>query len=365
MNKFPNFSIIGFLLSGLLLFACGSDEEGISREKEIIKPVKYAEISLSGGIQQRRFNGSARSGSETNLSFRTNGLIQQIRVKVGDRVRQGQLLAQLDQRDQSLSYEQGKSSVQSAKIQLETTKSSLERTKELYQASSSSLAEYEQSKNSYAAALSNYQTAQKALDLQASQFSYAKIIAPTKGVVSSVNAEINEFAQAGSPIIIMNSGGGDLEVNVGVPESYITRIKQGDKVQVVINRQDIEGVVSEVGFSSSSSTTYPVIVKVSEPNEEVRPGMPAEVTFSFGSVDEAPLLWVPVKAVGEDADNNFVFRLQLQADSGYQVEKVPIEIGPLGDNGFVVISGLEAGNLVATAGLRSLYNGRIVSLLQP
>ncbi|MEL6675734.1 MAG: efflux RND transporter periplasmic adaptor subunit [Bacteroidota bacterium] len=360
MTRLPRY----FLLIGLLFgYGCGGGND-TSQVEEVIKPVKYASISQEGGLQVRSFNGTTRSGEETNLSFRASGLIVKLSVKVGSRVRKGALLAQLDQRDLSLSYEQAKASVASAKIALETAKSNLERTKQLYQANSASLSDYEQAKNNFASTQSNYQTAKKAMDLQASQFAYARILASTDGVVTAVNAEVNEFAQAGSPIIVLSSAGGGMEVNVGVPQAYITRLENGDTVSVTVGEEQIPGTVTEVGFSSSNSTTYPVIVKLPDGLADIRPGMPAKTSFTFGNPNASNQLFVPVKAVGEDATGNFVFILEKEETETYLTRKRHIEIGALGDHGFLIISGLEEGELVATAGLRSLYDDRRVTLLE-
>lgn len=352
------------ICAGVLLFlltACGKKEE---IKKNIIKPVKYAEVVYSGGIQTKVFNGVSKSGSETKLSFRANGLIVMMRAKVGDRVRKGQLLAKLDQKDISLNYEKAKSALNSAEIQLETAKSNLDRIKQLYQANSASLSDYEQAKNGYANASSGFQTAQKTLALQESQFEYTKITAPTNGVISSKNADINEFAQAGAAIFIMNSEGADLEVRVGIPEKYISKINSGDAVQVVINAQTIAGVISEVGFSTAGTSTYPITIKLVNPASSLRPDMPAEVTFQFGGKEEKnPNLIVPVKAVGEDEQGHFVFLLQPDK-SHFLVKKRQVKLGGLSDAGFTILEGLNENDLVATAGLRTLHNDMIVSLLK-
>ncbi len=359
-------NIKSFLQAGFfvfLLLSCGK-----KKEQELpmtIKPVKYSSVVYSGGIQSKVFNGAAKSGSETKLSFRANGLIVLLNGKVGDRVQKGKLLARLDQKDISLAYEKSKASVASAKIQLETAKSNLERIKGLYQSNSATLSDYEQAKNSFASATSGYQAAEKSRDIQASQFEYTKIVAPTSGIITEVNANINEFAQAGSPIFVISSEGGGLEINVGVPESYISKIHHGDEVEVFINEENVKGTVTEVGFSTGSAATYSVIVKLINPGKDLRPGMPAEVTFQFGSNDQTePQLMVPVKAVGEDESGNFVFLLVENENGHYTVNKQKVEIGSLSNEGFLVNEGLSENDLVATAGLRTLHNGMIVSLIK-
>lgn len=343
-----------------ILFACGDKPN--QHVDEIIRPVKYVRVSLTGGIQQKTFTGVSESGSQTNLSFRRNGLITKINVKIGDRVRKGQMLGQLDNKDIDLAYEQMKARLQSAKMQMETAQSNFNRIKELYQSGSASLYDYEQSENAYVGANSGYHTAQKSLDLQRSQYDYAKIVAPTAGVVSRVNAEVNEFAQAGITIIVMDAGDGIMEINVGIPESYISKLNNGDQVEVKINNKIVEGTITEVGFSSSGSAVYPVIVQLNNSNPDLRPGMPASVTFTFGSNDGEQFLTVPMPSVGEDSEGNFVFLIETNDDIIGIVKKQHVEIGKLNKDGFRIISGLSEGQKIATAGLQTLLDGQKVKL---
>jgi len=346
---------------GLLLISCGDDEMEV---ETVIRPVKHGEINYSGGFQTKVFNGVSKSGSETKLSFRTNGLIVLMQANIGDKVEKGQLLAKLDQKDISLSYEKAKSSVTSARIQMETAESNLNRVKELYQSNSASLRDYEEAKNNFANATSGYQTARKSMSLEASQFEYTKIVAPASGVISKKNFDINEFVQAGKPIFVMNSEGGDLEINVGAPEKYISKIKNGAEVSVQINEGKVKGYVSEVGYSTDESGTYPITIVLIDPSDELRPDMPAEVSFEFGSKDTKAKLLVPIKAVGEDENGNFVFLLIKSKDGNYKVKKQTIKIGDLSNEGFTVVSGVKENELVATAGLRTLHDDMTVSLLK-
>lgn len=245
------------------------------------------------------------------------------------------------------------------------SKSNLDRIKELYQSNGASLNEYDNAKNNYANALANYQNAQKSMNIQASQFEYSVIKAPTDGIIAQVNADVNEFAQAGSPILVMNSDENDLEITVGIPEAYIAKVKQGNEVQVKINGKEVEGLISEVAFSTGTAMTYSVVIKLLNLSDDLRPGMPAEVIFSFapsdGAMDE---LVVPVKGVGNDAKGDFVFVLKPKSNKEFLVEKVHVQLGALMNNGFVVHDGIENGDIIATAGLRTLYTGMNVQLLK-
>ncbi|MBQ4821675.1 efflux RND transporter periplasmic adaptor subunit [Aquimarina sp. MMG016] len=345
----------------LMLFSCNNTEK--KEVQQELKTVKYASITSSGGLQKKTFTGESRSGSETNLSFRMSGLITEINAKIGERVKKGKLLAKLDTKDIDLSYQQVKVSVGSSKVQMETAKSELDRVKQLYQSQSASLNDLENARNAYAGARASYESNLKSQSLQGSQYAYAQIKSPISGVISKITAEINEFAQAGSPIITMDSGDGDIELNIGVPETYISKVAISDKVEISINNKTLSGVVTEVGYSSSGST-FPVIIKLTNPGNDIRPGVPASATFSFGSDTDAQKLLSPTKAIGQDANGNFVFKLVPTESDIYTVQKTVIEIGQLTEEGFVILSGITENELVAVAGLSSLYDGMNVKLLE-
>ena len=124
-----------------------------------------------------------------------------------------------------------------------------------------------------------------------------------------------------------------------------------------------EGNVSEISPSVDINTaTYPVRVTVKNPTDEIKSGMAAEVTFDFGEEATAkPQLIIPAMAVGEDSNGNFVFIVEGKGTEA-SVRKQPIEIGELTGDGFVIKSGLDQGQRIATAGLQTLLDGQKVSL---
>ena len=357
------YSILVIAITLTIIVGCGKKE---AITKKIIKPVKYATVLKKGGEVKKSFNGISQSGSETRLSFRANGLITKLNAKVGDRVKKGQLLAQLDLNDLKLNYQKAKSSEQSSKSQLETAKSAFERVKKLYQANSASLSDYEQAKNGYLSAQSFYKTAKKSVELQKRQIEYAKIIAPTNGTISAVNGELNEFAPAGNPIIILNSRNDDIEVVIGVTENYISKISNGDETTVIfsgIDGEKFKGIVTEVGFSSMQNATAPVVLKLKNVTKQVRPGMAVEVLFSFGDKNEKSVLSVPISSVGQDHEGMFVYILEKKDKMLYKAKKSLINTGRLNNDGYEILSGVSEGQIIAIAGLRSLFDGMEVKLL--
>lgn len=350
-------------LTIFLMYSCGKKNQGVTEE---YKPVSYGIVQITQNTTEQTFNGISQSSSETNLSFRSNGLIVKLNAKVGQKVKNGELLGQLDQKDVLIAYEKANAELRNMEVQLETAKSHLNRVKELYQSNNASLNDYEQAKSGFSNAQSNLTAANRAVDLQKSQIEYTRIVAPMDGVISKVDGAINEFAQAGAPIIVMSSGKADAEVEIGIPESYINKIQNGQNVEVTFETTGdsiFTGTVTQVGYSTMESSTFPVTAVINEPSVNIKPGMSGKVKFKFIDKKSASHLVVPVKAVADDPDGNFVFLLKKQEDY-YVVTKTRVEIGDLVSEGFTVVSGLKEGDYVALAGIRELFDGKKVSLLQ-
>jgi RND family efflux transporter MFP subunit len=189
------------------------------------------------------------------------------------------------------------------------------------------------------------------------------------GIITEVNAEKNENVSPGRVIVVMNTGD-DIEVNVGVPEKFISKLKVGEKVTVKftsIQDKVFDGRITEVAYNiSSKSSTYPVTISLLAPTSDIRPGMSADVSFIFdeNSNNTQQKIIAPVAAVGKDTKGNFVFILKKESESIYIVEKRKIKVGELLPDGFEVISGINENELVATAGLNSLMDGMKVRLLE-
>lgn len=366
-----------FLLT-FFLASCG--EEEATQTEEILRPVRYGKVVKTGTDEDQVFSGTAQSAKESKLSFKVAGTINKIFVKVGDRVKTGQLIAALDAIDYSVSFDQAvaqqksaETQIKSAKAQLVSSKSTYERIEKLYENGSIPLSEFEQAKTGYdaaesqhEAAIAQYDAAQKQVEAARNQVSYARLTAPFSGIITMVNVEENELVNSGSPIAILNAEGKP-EVRVGIPEIFISGIQKGQEVDIsfsILPNQAYKGVVSEVGFSSGQGATYPVIVQITKPGNEIRPGMAANVKFHFHEDShEKQYLVTPVKSVGEGVDGNFVFLLKKDS-SAYIAQKQTVEIGELLMSGFEIKNGLKEGDLVATAGLKSLLDGMKVSLME-
>ena len=344
------------------LMGCGGEQQEV---KKTLRPVKYQEVGFLGGEKIRAFSGTAQTDKIVNLSFRSSGIITVFDMKLGQRVKKGQLLAKLDNVSSRLAYEQSLTTLNSAASQMNTAKLSLNRVRSLYEKGSTSLSDFEAAKNSFKTAEESYKSAKRGVDIQAEQIQYGYIYAPEDGIIASITSEVDENVQAGQAVAVLNAGT-DMEISLGIPESVINGVSQNMGVEVdfsSLGGQKFKGKVTEVAPAVDANTaTYPVRVMVTNPSDAIKSGMAANVTFDFSDHKlDNTILVVPANAVGEDSNGRFVFLVEGEVESA-KVKKQHIQIGNLTSEGFEVTSGLSVGQKIATAGLQTLLDGQEVRL---
>jgi RND family efflux transporter MFP subunit len=362
MNVFKNHGILSFLSLMIIVLSCGEEQPA----EEILRPVRYQAIYASGGERTRTFSGVAQAGLRSRLSFKVNGTGQRIPVRVGDKVKPGQLIAELDPTDFQLQVEQARASLESARAQERNAKANYDRISQLYERRNASRNDLDAARASSESAIAQVSAADKQLDLARSQLSYTRLTAPVSGGIAMVDVEVNENVQSGHTIVELSSGS-NLEVKVAIPGILISQIREGDKVEVsfdAISGKTFLARVTEVGLAATEfATTFPVTVLLDKAEEDLRPGMAAEVAFQFGDEGLKERIVVPSISVGEDREGRFVFVVEPSGEPDIGVVKrQSVTIGDFIDQGIEITEGLEDGELLVTAGVSKLTDGQKVKL---
>lgn len=363
MNIHSRLTLPATLLALLLPSGCSEEVP----QPELLRPVRTETVLASGSALTRTFSGTARAGRETRLSFRVPGIVQQVHVRVGDRVNRGQILARLEPRDFEIAVNQADSALAQSLAADRTAEGDLERVRGLYENSNASQSDYEQALAGAQSARARVDASRDALEGFRRQLSYTELRAPVTGSIAAVDVEVNENITAGRTVMLQTSGA-RAEVEVAIPEVLITQVRQGDSVTVTFDALPgtvFDGVLTEVGVAATgAATTFPVTVGLSRENPDVRSGMAAEVEFQFETGDGETRILVPLQAVGGDGEERFVFLLELgdEADVGI-VRRQAVVVGGLDGNRLEVLSGLDEGQQLVTAGVRRLSDGQRVKLL--
>ncbi|MGB5703136.1 MAG: efflux RND transporter periplasmic adaptor subunit, partial [Polyangiales bacterium] len=303
----------------------------------------------------------ARSGQESRLSFQVSGQVLDVPVNVGDVVKKGQTIARMDPTDFSLQLQNAQASAAQARAQERNAKATYQRTQALYENQNVSKQDLDADRTTYDSARASLAAANQQIRLSQRQLGYTHLKAPEAGTLATVDIEVNEYVQAGALVATLLAGD-QIEVAVSVPASVIRSIKKGAEALArfdSLEARALKGTVTEVGVSSAAgATTFPVIVRLTEGQDQVRAGMAADVTFVLAAETNRSKYALPTSAVGEDRDGRFVFKVERTDDDGLGlVHRNPVEVGELLSNGVEINSGVEPGDLVVTAGVSRIYDG--------
>ena len=348
--------------AGLLAHACG---EPPPPAEPVVRPVRYVTAQATGGQRTRTFSGVARAGVESSLSFRVAGAIARLDVGVGDRVRAGSPIAELDPVDYELQVREAEASLRQAEARAGNAEADLRRVRGLYENDNAARTDLDAATAAADSAAAQVESVAQRLDLVRRQVGYTRLTAPVAGAIADVLAEVNENVSPGQPVVVLASGSTP-EVGFAVPEALIREVREGMPVTVgldAIPGARFDGVVTEVGVATTATgTTFPVTVRLGADAAEIRSGMAAVVDMVLGDEDAPDRFIVPGQAVGEDRGGRFVFVAELSAGGPAVVRRRPVTVGAFAAGGLEVLDGIAAGDRVVVAGVNRLQDGDEVRL---
>lgn len=346
-------------LCGLLLGCEGPPPAS----EPVLRSVRTMVIDAPTGDRSRTFSGGSESAQASRLSFKVGGTITSLPVTVGMTLDAGDRVAELDPSPYELQAEQAQAALVQAEASQRNAEANYERVKGLYENSNASLNDLDAARAAAESAAAAVRAGEKALELARLNASYTVLRAADDCTVADVTAEVNENVSAGTPVAVVNCGGG-IHVSVDVPESVIGSIRDGMRASVsfsAIPDRFYEGRVIETGVSSSSSaSTFPVTIAIDSPDDSLRAGLAAEVTFALNR-SGASVYIVPLAAVVNDPSGSYVFvTMPTDTDGQTVIARKPVELGNLTEQGMEIASGLEPGDRVVTAGVSAIREGQTV-----
>ena len=361
------------LVCGLLVCCSLGCVEEQGPEPEVLRSIKAITVSERPRGYERRFAGVLASAETSALAFQVGGVVQHVAVDLGQRVLAGQLLARIDPQPYQLRVDAARSDVERAQVGVDDAGRDLQRVEALRGQGAASQRQLDDVQAAFDSARSSLQSAKAAFELADRDLEHSELRAPFEGAIASRKIEPFEEVPAGKPVFVLQSDKG-FKVEVLIPENVIDLLSVGQSVKIRmagfrLRDRLFDGRVSEIGTTAPSANAYPVKVELHEPDPRFRPGMTAEVQFTYqGAAEEASWL-VPLHAVlPDDADSErhvterelFVFVYDPENST---VRRRAVRLLNVQGENAVIREGLAAGDIVAVAGVSFLRDGQRVGLL--
>lgn len=346
----------------LVMGGCGGNDSPV---EERLRPVRYLTVADAGVFRDRSFGGTSKSVLESRLSFKVPGTVIDVPVQIGQRLSEGDLIAQLDAASYVLQSQQAQASLVEAEANDRRAAANYERTKGLYANDNASLNDLEAARAQAESAKAIVASASKALEIARLNVSYTRLAADSDCSIASLSVEVNENVQSGQQVASVSCGDA-FEVVLDLPESLIGSVNERTPVSVrfgAIPDEEFAGEITEVAVASAAgSAAFPVVIRIVGTHPSLRSGLAADVIFQFESGENGNGSFVlPVTAVVNDPGGTFVF---VAVPDGNQEEAVvrrrDVSLGELTQTGIEVVDGLQAGDRVVTAGLSVIRDGQRV-----
>ncbi len=354
MSK-PVFSaaVAGLVLLGLA--GCARKEA----PAEPTRAVRTITVVTSQAAASHEYAAEIRARTESRLGFRVGGKLLSRPVNLGDAVKAGQLLAQLDAQDLRLGQEVARAAVSAAQTAFDQTAADYRRFKELREQGFIGAAELERREAAMKSARAQLDQARAQAAVQGNQASYASLVADTSGVVTAVEAEPGQVLGAGTPVVRL-AHDGPRDAVFSVPEDRVGALRQllgrtGAVTLLPWGSQDpVKATVREVA-AAADPVTRTFLVKADVGAAPVRLGQTASVRID-GPVTDG-IVRLPLTAVAEAKGQTVVWLL----DRGTMaVRPQTVTVAGADGNSVVIAQGIRPGDEVVVAGVHTLTPGQKV-----
>ena len=341
-----------------VLSGCSSQ----SPPAEALRPVRTIEVKYANAREVNRYFGSVQARHEVDQAFRVAGKVLERRVEVGQTVREGDVLAVLDDTDYRLAEEAARQLREAATARSRQAESDWQRMQALKHDGSVSAFDEEHAQSTLLTARAAAEAESRKLEMARNQVMYTVLRASSGGVVTSLTLEVGQVVAAGQPVIsIANQG--EPEIIVDVPEAHLASFKKSTFTASLASAPDekFELSLRELsGEAAAQTRTYRVRLKPTSPR-----ALPLGSTATLVAereVDGALLASIPATAITQDKGAPALWTARstgTEAAGTVQLARVTIH-GYRND--MVLVSGLPAGTFVVTAGVHKMSPGLRVAM---
>lgn len=324
-------------------------------------PVVMGQVSQRQVETRITLSGTAEPHRLLTVASRLEALVQRGAVEEGDRVAKGQVMVYLDPRELKIKLAEAQAVLDEEKADLAQFQRDLARQKSLYKTKSSPLKNLEDAttaleRQEAQVRRTSEQTALLALDL-----ADAEIRAPADGVVVKRLAYRGEWVKKGGPVAQV-SVLDPLKVVTPVPERYLSELRQGGEVSAVVDAlpgREFKGRVwAVIPQGDPASRTFPVQVRLANPEGDIKPGMLVRVTYAVGRPHQALLVPKDALVISGDA-------YSLIGEKDGRAAPLPVNLVAFHGDMAEVTGPVKAGTPIVVRGNERVFPGQPLKPVPP
>jgi len=301
-----------------------------NEEKKI--PVKVNAVVSTMFTAKLKTVGTTIAKHDYTLSAKMNGEITYLKADIGTVVKKGDVLAKIDPEMAQANYNQ-------AAANYNLAQKTYSRQKKLAAKKLVSTQQLDSSET-------QYRVAKATLSLAKINLKNSKVISPIDGVIAEEYTKLHTFTAAGTPVTrIVNTS--KIQLQVGVSERNIVKIKNGNKAYIKISSYPAEvfpGIVINVGLQAESKTkTFPIKVEFDNADAKIKGGMIADISILLNTYEDA--IVIPFHLLQQTSKGYYCYIVE----NGKAIRR-DLVVGNVQDDVARIISGLNVGDQLITEG---------------
>ncbi len=328
--------------------------------------------SISGGnaAQIIRYPVEVAARYSNTMSFRVAGKLIERKVRLGDTVHKGQVIARLDAVDAEKQAASAQAALDAAEHRLTFSRQQLDRDQSQSAQNLIAVNQLEQSQDAYAAALAAREQSAAQLAVARNTLRYTFLVADHDGVITSENADTGQVLSTGQAVYGL-AWSGDIDVDLDAAAADLGRIVMGQAADVTFQAlpdRRFEARVREVAPAADpQSRTYRIKLGLNQPGSAVRIGMTGDATLlpapaaAASHSGAAPLFKIPATAIFHRAKDPAVWIVR----SGDSLALRPVTVRSYDERSAWVSAGLNEGDTIVLAGVHTVYAGQHVKPVKP
>jgi RND family efflux transporter MFP subunit len=346
------------------LAACSKKEAAAPAPRPVVAVAVHAD---GHAMQAASLPGEVQARYSTPLSFRIGGKIIERRVRLGDVVKSGQVVAQLDPADAQKNAASAQAQLEAAQHGLVFAKQQFDRDQAQAKENLIAPAQLEQSTNAYASALGQRDQAAQQAALSKNQLEYTTLVAGHAGVITAEQADTGQNVSAGQAVYNL-AWSGDIDVLCDVPESALAAFALGQGANVTLGalpgRRFTARVRELSPVADSQSRTWRARLTLNDPGPDVRLGMTADVTpvTPLATSQANGSFTLPVTALFHQGRQPAVWVVRA-ADNALELR--PVTVTRYNERTIVISDGLKDGERVVLQGVHTVSAGEKVNVIAP
>ncbi|MCB0435897.1 MAG: efflux RND transporter periplasmic adaptor subunit [Mangrovimonas sp.] len=351
---------IAVLTFAAFLTSCGGDKKETVALNETPVSVTVGTVQGDNNSPFLTASGKIQADNSANLSTRMMGFVDKIYVNVGDKVTKDQLLISINNADLQAKLAQVNASITEATAAYKNAEKDYQRFQNLFAENSASQKELDDMTARFEMAKARLEAANQMKNEVNAQFAYVNIRAPFSGIVTNKFIEVGDMANPGMPLVAVEAPG-SFEVLAMVPETEISQVKKGTKVEVTIKSLEtvVSGTVSEVSTSAKNTGgQYLVKIALDKTDITILSGMYVTVKFPVEKQAKHQVVLIPTAAIVE---NGQLMGVYVVGENNTALLRW-LRLGQIFGSEVEVLSGLKADETYIVSAEGKLYNGAKITI---